>query len=200
VSRATARVAAARPRARVVAEPRTAQHPNLGLPICHGQRCDVGHTRGPAAIRGAGPGLISPKNGQLLDRTGSRLEGYRGDIYSLDYGRMATNISEDHDRIRDLQKNLEQAVKRWDAAEKNNHEFDALAPVANELVNAYQELENKRTRARNVLLRQCGGWAAGGLAVIVLACVLFVGWSPWLLIVVLALAVAGFLLMVGGGR
>jgi lipopolysaccharide biosynthesis regulator YciM len=112
---------------------------------------------------------------------------------------MATNISEDHDRIRDLQKNLEQAVKRWDASEKNNHEFDTLAPVANELVNAYQELENRRTQARNALLLQCGGWAAGGLAVIVLACVVFAGWSPWLLIVVLALAVAGVLL-VGGGR
>jgi lipopolysaccharide biosynthesis regulator YciM len=113
---------------------------------------------------------------------------------------MATNISEDRDRIRDLQKNLEQAIKRWDAAEKNDHEFDKLAPVVNELVNAYQELENRRTQARNALLRQCGGWAAGGLAVIVLACVLFVGWGPWLLIVVLALAVGGFLLVVGGRR
>lgn len=148
----------------------------------------------------AGPGLISLKNGQLLDRIHPRLEGYRDGIYSLDHGWMATNISEDHDRIRDLQKNLEQAVERWDAAEKNNHEFDALALVANELVNAYQELENRRTQARNALLRQCGGWVAGGLGVVVLACVLFAGWSPWLLIVVLALAVAGFLLVVGGRR
>jgi lipopolysaccharide biosynthesis regulator YciM len=113
---------------------------------------------------------------------------------------MATNISEDHDRIHDLQKNLEQAVKRWDAPERDEQEFDRLASVVNELVNAYQELENRRTQARKALLQQCGGWAAGGLAVIVLVSVLFAGWSPWLLVVVLALAVAGFLLVVGGRR
>jgi hypothetical protein len=175
------------------------QHHDLRPRICYG-RCDVSHTNGPVVLRVAGPGLIPPKNGQLLDRTGSRLEVYRDGIYSHDYRRMTTNISEDHDRIRDLQKNLEQAIKRWGAAEKNNHEFNTLAPVANELVNAYQELENRRTQAMNALLRQCGGWAAGGLTVIVLACVLFAGWSPWLLIVLFALAVASFFLVMGGRR
>jgi hypothetical protein len=107
--------------------------------------------------------------------------------------------TEDYDKIRTLQANLQLTLDRWDTTDVKARDFGHLVPVVDELEDALRELLHRRAKVGVARLRRLGGWGGLAAGAVFLALALFGGWNAALLVMTVVAVTSGAVLLIGGG-